>query len=75
MPSLTGISTLAPMYVCLCRCVRDRDIRQAAEAGVQSFEELQQATGVSTGCGRCHEVARQVFDQALDPGALCGQPA
>jgi bacterioferritin-associated ferredoxin len=63
------------MYVCLCRCVRDRDLRQAAEAGVRSFEELKQATGVSTGCGRCEEMAREVFDRALDPGPLCVQPA
>lgn len=63
------------MYVCLCRCVRDRDLRQAAQAGVRSFEELQQATGVSTGCGRCEEMARDVFEQALDPGPLCVQPA
>ncbi len=63
------------MYVCLCRCVRDRDVRQAAEAGVRSFDELQRCTGVATGCGRCEQVAREVFDQALDTGPLCGQPA
>jgi bacterioferritin-associated ferredoxin len=63
------------MYVCLCRCVRDHDLRQAAQAGVRSFEELRQCTGVSTGCGRCEEMAREVFDRALDPGPLCVQPA
>ncbi len=63
------------MYVCLCKCVRDRDLRQAAEAGVRSFAELQQATGVSTGCGRCQDTAREVFEQALDPRPLCVQPA
>ncbi len=63
------------MYVCLCKCVRDRDLRQAAEAGVRSFDELQQATGVSTGCGRCEDMAREVFEQALDPRPLCVQPA
>jgi bacterioferritin-associated ferredoxin len=63
------------MYVCLCKCVRDRDLRQAAEAGVRSFDELQQVTGVSTGCGRCEDMARDVFERALDPAPLCGQPA
>jgi len=63
------------MYVCLCRCVRDHDLQQAAAAGVQSFEELQQVTGVSTGCGRCEHVAREVFEGALDPGTVCVQPA
>jgi hypothetical protein len=53
------------MYVCLCHCIRDRDLRQAAEAGVRSFEELQART----------QVAWDVFDRALDPGELAGQPA
>jgi bacterioferritin-associated ferredoxin len=63
------------MYVCLCHCVRDRDLRQAAAAGVRSFEELQARTQVSTCCGRCETMAREVFDQALDPGAAAVQPA
>ena len=63
------------MYVCLCHCIRDRDLRQAAEAGVRSFEELQARTQVATGCGRCETMARNVFDRALDPGELAGQPA
>jgi len=63
------------MYVCLCNSVRDRDLRQAAEGGVRSFEELQVATRVATCCGHCEDFARQVFDEALDPGALAVQPA
>ena len=63
------------MYVCLCNCVRDRDLRQAAEAGVRSFEELQARTRVATGCGRCEAMARDVFDRALDPAGLAVQPA
>jgi bacterioferritin-associated ferredoxin len=63
------------MYVCLCNCVRDRDLREAAAAGVRSFEELKATTRVSTGCGRCETMAREVFDRALDPGALAVQPA
>ena len=63
------------MYVCLCNCVRDRDLRQAAEAGVRSFDELQARTRVATCCGHCEDFARQVFDEALDPGALAVQPA
>jgi len=63
------------MYICLCNCVRDRELREAAAAGVRSFEELKAATRVATGCGRCEEVAREVFDRALDPGALTVQPA
>jgi bacterioferritin-associated ferredoxin len=63
------------MYVCLCHCVRDRDLRQAAASGVRSFEELQARTRVSTNCGRCETMAREVFETALDPRAPAGQPA
>jgi len=63
------------MYVCLCNNVRDRDLRQAAESGCRSFEDAQAATRVSTCCGRCEPMAREVFQQALDRGALTVQPA
>jgi bacterioferritin-associated ferredoxin len=63
------------MYVCICNAIRDRDLRQAAEAGCRSFEELQAATRVATCCGRCEPMARAVFDRALDPGALAVHPA
>ncbi|MBS1200961.1 MAG: (2Fe-2S)-binding protein [Proteobacteria bacterium] len=54
------------MYVCVCNAVRDRDLRQAAESGCRSFKELQALTRVSTCCGRCEPMAREVFDQALE---------
>jgi bacterioferritin-associated ferredoxin len=63
------------MYVCLCNCVRDHDLRQAAASGVRSFEELQARTRVSTSCGTCETMAREVFDRALDPAAPAVQPA
>jgi bacterioferritin-associated ferredoxin len=63
------------MYVCVCNCIRDRDLKQAAADGVRSFEELQARTRVSTNCGRCETMAREVFELALDPGAAAVQPA
>lgn len=63
------------MYICLCHCVRDQELRAAAQSGVASFEDLQQRTRVSTGCGRCELMAREVFTRALDPGVPAGQAA
>jgi bacterioferritin-associated ferredoxin len=54
------------MYVCVCNAVTDREIRKAVRQGVGSFAELQQATNVSTCCGRCQDCARQVMSAALD---------
>jgi bacterioferritin-associated ferredoxin len=39
------------MYVCICNGVTDRDIRQAAEAGVRTVTELTMRTGCGATCG------------------------
>jgi bacterioferritin-associated ferredoxin len=62
------------MYVCVCRAVRDRDLRQAAlETG--SFEQAQARTGVSTCCRTCEPMARELVQRTLEARADCGQPA
>lgn len=53
------------MYVCVCRAVRERQIREAAAEGVTTLRELQQATGLGTGCGKCVPSARACLDEAL----------
>jgi bacterioferritin-associated ferredoxin len=70
------------MYVCVCNAVKDRDLREAAASGCRSFGEIQQRTKVSTCCGRCEPLAREIVDEALgrdcralDPGSLAVQPA
>jgi len=52
------------MIVCVCNRVSDREIRQHADAGCVSFDELQMATGVATCCGCCDDCAREVFETA-----------
>ena len=52
------------MYVCLIHGVTDRAIAQAARDGVDTFDALQQRTGVSTCCGACREHAEDVFASA-----------
>lgn len=62
------------MVVCLCNCVRDRDLRAIAASGVRCFEEVKRQTRVSTCCGRCEDFAREVFHQAIEPDTAT-QPA
>ena len=57
------------MIVCLCHRVSDRDIRRAVDAGVRDFDTLQDETLVATGCGCCHDCAREVFDAACAASA------
>ena len=51
------------MIVCVCHRVSDRDIAHEARAGCGSFDELQDATRVGTGCGACIGHAEATFSQ------------
>jgi len=57
------------MYICLCHGITDRAIRQAAQAGEQTFEQLQASSGLATCCGACREVAETVWQDALSAEA------
>lgn len=45
------------MYVCLCRGVTERALREAVAQGACSIPELARRLGLGTGCGRCLEEA------------------
>jgi bacterioferritin-associated ferredoxin len=60
------------MIVCICHRISHREIERQA-AACDSFDELQFSTGVATGCGRCGDCARAVFDGARS-GACPGRP-
>ena len=52
------------MYVCVCRAVTDRQIRDAAQAGVCTLKELRRVLGVTSECGQCAQIARECLKQA-----------
>ena len=52
------------MYVCICNGVTDKDIRQAAEAGVRTVAELTMRTGAGANCGSCLDMASSLLDAA-----------
>lgn len=58
------------MYVCICNAVTDREIRQCAELGAQTVDELRDSLGVASCCGKCEGVAREI----LASGDGCGAP-
>lgn len=53
------------MYVCICNAVTDSDIRRAAQDGVGNLRQLRQATGCSSTCGSCKDMANEILQQAL----------
>jgi len=64
------------MIVCVCHSISDRQIRQAAEQGVRSLQELQKALPVATCCGKCGNCARRIIDrQNADDHWLASAPS
>ena len=49
------------MYVCVCKAVTDRQIREAAEQGADSLAQLTDQLGVASGCGQCAYTAEELL--------------
>jgi len=49
------------MYVCICNAITDKQIRKAAESGVEDLWGLQRELGVAAGCGSCKEMASEIL--------------
>lgn len=52
------------MYVCLCKGVTDKQIRQAVDNGVDSMRQLNRCLGVGSQCGKCGKHAKEVLREA-----------
>ena len=52
------------MYVCVCKAVTDRQIREAAESGARTLGDLRRELGVTLDCGRCASCARDCLKEA-----------
>ena len=67
------------MYVCVCNAITDKQIRQAAKAGVSDLWGLQRELGVATGCGSCTETASEILRESRQrtevPDPVVYQPA
>lgn len=52
------------MYVCVCKAVTDRQIREAAMGGARTLKDLRRDLGVTSDCGRCASCARECLKEA-----------
>lgn len=59
------------MYVCVCKAVTDRQIREAAHRGARNLRDLARELGVTSDCGRCASCAHQCLKEAHG----CAKPA
>jgi len=54
------------MYVCLCKAVTERQIREAVMNGAHSLKDLKHSLGVASECGKCAAEAKHCLKEALE---------
>jgi bacterioferritin-associated ferredoxin len=59
------------MYICICKAVSDKAIRQEIAAGASSMRELRQCLGVGSQCGQCVSAAQQLLSKELTRELAC----
>jgi bacterioferritin-associated ferredoxin len=55
------------VFVCMCNAVSDREIRQCAELGAATLDDLRASLGVASCCGRCAGAAEQILRERAAP--------
>jgi len=67
------------MYVCVCQAVTDTQIREAAEGGARTLNDLRRQLGIISECGRCascaHECLRKANGEQCSPGKVMRKAA
>lgn len=56
------------MYVCLCKSITDKDIRNAVAEGAESMRAVRDTLGVASQCGKCACLAREIIAETLAEG-------
>lgn len=63
------------MWICLCKGVSDRKIRQVIRAGARTMEDIARATAAGTDCGKCLVAIRELLGEAgIDAPELATPP-
>ena len=56
------------MYICICSAVTERQVKECANAGACSVDELAFELGLGAGCGRCRDCAADVLREVQAAG-------
>ena len=60
------------MYICICKAVTERELREAIAGGCTTLGHLRAELGVGACCGKCAPEAKAMVSQC---GAVCGRRA
>ena len=53
------------MYVCLCKAVTDRQIKESIAGGACTYADVRRQLGVATQCGKCGQLAKSIVETAV----------
>lgn len=56
---------MTAMYICICKGITDKEIRNAVIDGANSFASVRKQLGVSSQCGRCACDAKSLVRETL----------
>jgi len=51
------------MYVCICRAVTEREVKDAIDGGADTVAAVTKACCAGDDCGACHGVIRDLIEQ------------
>lgn len=54
------------MYICLCKGITDKHIRNEVANGSDNMRSICSKLGVASQCGKCGNHAKQVFKQTIN---------
>ena len=58
------------MYVCICRQITDKQIRDYFADGNVSMADVRADLGLASDCGRCGKYARQIVAETVSAANL-----
>lgn len=55
------------MYICLCNAITEKAVRECAQRGACSIDQLAFELGIGSGCGRCRDCANELLRDVQTP--------
>ena len=55
------------MYICICRAINERKIKETLDAGASSWQEISNILGAGQDCGKCCSSLAEIVEKKKKP--------